>query len=274
MKQAISMILVVLMLLTFIGCVDRSSDNGTSTTPATTTITAPTTANSTTANTTKSTTIPTTQTTTAPTVFVHPGPMKTDDDLEYTPEDIPEVYWAVLNNQEAIYFPEGCTSHSRPCYAWLDDYKFAYDFIELAACDWAEYFVMDMDGDGSKELLIQASDTLLLREKDGIVYGYSFIFRQMMDVYEDGTFRYYYGGNGIETGITKISFKEDNNYKMIYLCEYRKYSNNGEADYFRIDGIDVTEEEYLDYERKHTSERVVWKKLGRYPIRKAMIPGG
>jgi len=233
----------------------------------------------TTAPTTQNTTVPTTVPTTAPTtrpVYKHPNDSATSDsDILYQPEDIPKEYWAVLNNQQPIYFPEGCTDGCcNPCYAWLDDYRFAYDFIELAACDFAEYFLMDMDSDGSEELLIRASDTLLLREKDGIVYGYSFIFRQMMEVYTDGTFSYNYGGNGIETGIKRISFKEDGNYEITYLCECWIYSPDGEEDYFRINGIDVTEDEYLEYEETLTFEKVAWKKLGRYPIREATIPGG
>lgn len=236
----------------------------------------------TTAPTTQNTTIPTTVPTTAPTtqsIYKHSHYFPaSDNDTLYQPLDIPWEYWAVLNNQQPIYFPEGCDTWgggcSGPCYAWLDDQCFPYDHNELAAYDWVDYSVIDMDGDGREELLINGSDTFVLREKDGIVYGYSFIFRQMFEVYTNGTFSFYYGGNGIETGIKKISFKEDGNYQITYLCECWIHSPEGEEDFFRINGTDVTEEEYLEYEKMLSSEKVAWKKLGRYPIREATIPGG
>ena len=247
----------------------------TSTMPTTAPTTVPTTQN-TTAPTTAPTTVPTTQS-----IYTHPHFFPaSDSDTLYQPEDIPQEYWAVLNNQQPIYFPDGCDTWggcgNPPCYAWLDDQCFPYDGLELAACDWVKYSVIDMDGDGSEELLIRGSDTFLLREKDGIVYGYSFIFRNMDKVYTDGSYSAYYGGGGVSFWRLKLNFDETGKYNEICIFnDYHNYLGDEIVDcHYYVDGIEVSEQEYLAYEDTFTSETVVWKDFDRYPIREATIPGG
>lgn len=271
MKKTISLILLVLVVLACVGCSD-AEEHTVITTPK------PTIAPSTN-GTTAPTTSPTKPTTKAPTIHEHPEPGKNEDDLEYTPEDIPEVYWAVLNDREAIYFPNGCTDCTYgPCYAWLDDYTFPYLHNAIATSDYVEYAVIDMDGDGNTEVLIRDNDTLLLREKDGIVYGYTFGFRGMDYVYTDGTFTWN-DSAGRNYGVSKLKFNEDNTYQWISLCEVNGADDNGE-DYDEpkhfVEGQEVTLDEYKEYGQTLCRTKVEFKRLTRYPVqvKEEPYPGG
>ena len=255
MKKIISLLLMMLVLV-FAGC-SNIDDNTVITTPK------PTIASSTT-GTTVPNTVPTKPTTNAPTIHDHPEPGKNEDDLEYTPSDIPEVYWAVLNNREAIYFPDGCTDCTYgPCYAWLDDFKFPYLHNAIATSEYVEYAVIDMDGDGNMEVLIRDNDTLLLREKDGIVYGYTFGFRGMDRVFSDGTFTWN-ASAGAYQGTSKLEFTDSHEINEVGLCEeYLVFTENAE---FTVEGNKVTEEEYKSYCETLSHTEVTWKRIIRYPL--------
>lgn len=258
MKKTISLILLVLVVLACVGCSD-AEEHTVITTPK------PTIAPSTNA-TTAPTTSPTKPTTKAPTIHEHPEPGKNEDDLEYTPEDIPEVYWAVLNNREAIYFPEGCTDCTYgPCYAWLDDYVFLTGHQEIATADYVGYTVIDMDGDGNEELVLQHGDLLVLHEKDGRVYGYQFGFRQM-ELRSDGT-HIWSRSAGFEQGVSRIRFLEDHTCQIIDICWVVYDSKDPDTVEYYIGSNQVTQQEYEDCFSKLSQTMPESGKLGRYPIR-------
>lgn len=273
MKKNICILFVTIMLL-LAGCGQQSEGTilTTTTKPITTT---------TNTTTTIPTTIPTTQPTTKPTIYYHNGPGKDESELTFTPSDVPEFYWDALNNRQPIYFLNGCYGeecHSGPCFAWLDDHRFPYLYNEIATSDYVGYAVVDMDGDGNQEVLIRDGDTLLLREKDGIVYAYSFVFRSMDYVYIDGTFTW--GGSaGRNYGVRKLKFNDDNTYQWISLKEVNGADENGE-DYdepkYFVAGQEVTYDEFLEYGQTLCHTKVEFKKLTRYPVREKeeLYPGG
>ena len=256
MKKTISLILLVMVVLACVGCTD-AAEHTVITTPKPTIVPS-------TNGTTAPTTTPTKPTTKAPTIHEHPEPGKNEDDLEYTPEDIPEVYWAVLNDREAIYFPNGCTDCTYgPCYAWLDDYVFPYLHNAIATAEYVEYAVIDMDGDGNTEVLIRDNDTLLLREKDGVVYGYTFGFRGMDRVFSDATYTWN-ASAGAYHGRSKLEFSDNHEINEVCLCEeYLVFTENAE---FTVEGNKVTEEEYKAYCETLSQTEVTWNRLIRYPL--------
>ena len=139
MKKIYAILLTALLLVALVGCTYPINSNTSITTLKPTVTPSPT-------GTTVPTTIPTKPSATVPTVHEHPEPGKNEDDLTFTPEDVPTVYWNALNNRQTIYFPYGCNgkeTHSGPCYAWLDDHRFPYLFNEIATSDNVWYSVVD-----------------------------------------------------------------------------------------------------------------------------------
>ena len=77
-----------------------------------------------------------------------------------------------------------------------------------------QFAYLDLDGDLINEVVLwikvnQTSDygVLVLRYYNGNVHGYTFTYRQMFDLKEDGTFSY--SGGGDYGGIAKLKFDGD-----------------------------------------------------------------
>lgn len=242
MKKAISMILVALMFLTFAGCGDKTIGDEISTTQATTT---------------RTTTIyPTTTPTT-------PG-----DDTLYQPEDIPQEYWAVLNNQQEIYFND-YPMRVQEGYdiSWKD--VTYLDVIMLGSTELAastsRYCVLDMDSDGESELLILDGQVLVLSEKDGVVYGWDGL--GPVDVYTDGT--YSWGKQaGYNYGRSRMVYVGLGNWTSAEVWRVDRYMLDEPKYYITQEW--VTKETYDDfmdrYKEAYNPEYVEWKELSRYPL--------
>lgn len=256
MNRIIAVVLAVLLLIALAGCVDQANNN-----TSITTLVPPT--NHSTNNPTPN---PTTHSTSEP-VYKHPT-LSTSPDYPtgYTPADIPRVYWNAINNKQPIYFPEGCPDCivNQPCENTIDFYKFPYEYNAIATSNTVKYAVVDMDGDGMEELLIKDNDTLLLRQKDGIIYGYSFIFRHMDHVYTDGNFSWN-GSAGLEYGRSKIIFNENNTYRENEL--YKINVIDAETYKISINGNEATQEQLEQINAFVSQTEVEWKRLERFPIR-------
>lgn len=91
----------------------------------------------------------------------------------------------------------------------------------------SNYAFADLDADGSPELLLGivfndelAYGTLVLHCGD-VVTGYEFTYRQLMDVKQDGTFRY--SGGAADNGIARLEFTQDGwEYRIIGSMESRE----------------------------------------------------
>ena len=256
MKKIISLLLMMLVLV-FAGC-SNIDDNTVITTPK------PTIASSTT-GTTVPTTVPTKPTTKAPTIHDHPEPGKNEDDLEYTPSDIPQEYWAVLNNQQEIYFDypitvqEGYDISSKKT-AYLDVIQLRGDVDELAASK-CSYSVMDMDGDGNSELLILNHSVLILSHKDGIVYGWNGL--GAVDIYKDGT--YSWGKQaGANYGRSRIVYVGFGIWTSVEMWRVDRYLLD-EPEYYLGNQL-VTKETFDRYQDANNTDDIEWKALSRYPL--------
>jgi hypothetical protein len=115
------------------------------------------------------------------------------------------------------------------------------------------FCVVDMDGDGINEVLLESSmsNRLLFHYEDGIVYEYSFCFRGMKRIKTDASFEG--SGSAGYIVIGRISFHKDRCH-YTEICLY-----DGESNRFRIYGKDVTEEEVREYlKRRDNKEEVEW----------------
>lgn len=147
-----------------------------------------------------------------------------------------KMYEAVLENEIKIY--EIDTQE----YNYLADCRTPYESILLRDCGNLRYAHTDIDGDSTEELVIDCGDTLILRYYEGIVYLYSFTFRQLSHLYIDGSYSWNHTGENFEYGGSRIYFEGTE----LKTNELYRIVNDGEpnAEYY-IEDKQVTREEFL-----------------------------
>ena len=147
-----------------------------------------------------------------------------------------QMYEAVLENKIKIY------KIDTQEYNYLADCRTPYEGILLRDCENLRYAYTDIDGDLTKELVIDCGDTLILRYYEGVVYLYSFTFRQLSRFYIDGSYYWKYTGQNFECGWRQIYFEG----AEIKTKELYRIVNEGEpnAEYY-IEDKQVTREEFL-----------------------------
>ena len=115
----------------------------------------------------------------------------------------------------------------------------------------SNYAFADLDADGTSELLLGivfndefAYGTLVLHTSD-VVTGYEFTYRQLMDVKQDGTFRY--SGGAADNGIARLEFTQDGwEYRILGSME-----SSGEAISYYWDGRQVDQDTYNSHLDTH-----------------------
>ena len=147
-----------------------------------------------------------------------------------------KMYEAVLENEIKVY--EIDTQE----YNYLADCRTPYESILLRDCGNLRYAYTDIDGDSTEELVIDCGDTLILRYYEGIVYLYSFTFRQLSHLYIDGSYSWNHTGENFEYGGSRIYFEGTE----LKTNELYRIVNDGEpnAEYY-MEGKQVTKEELL-----------------------------
>ena len=147
-----------------------------------------------------------------------------------------EIYETVLVNETKVYETDIQEDN------YLRDCKTPYNRIPLADCEQLKYAYTDMDNDGINELVIDCGDTLILRYYEGIVYLYSFTFRQLSHLYIDGSYSWNHTGENFEYGVSRIYFEGTE----LKTNELYRIVNDGEpnAEYY-MEGKQVTKKELL-----------------------------
>jgi len=147
-----------------------------------------------------------------------------------------KMYEAVLENEIKVY--EIDTQE----YNYLADCRTPYESILLRDCGNLRYAHTDIDGDSTEELVIDCGDTLILRYYEGIVYLYSFTFRQLSHLYIDGSYSWNHTGENFEYGGSRIYFEGTE----LKTNELYRIVNDGEpnAEYY-MGGKQVTKKELL-----------------------------
>lgn len=165
-----------------------------------------------------------------------------NDEVEYPLEEIDALsiredmlaYWMVLNNKKPfISTNEGGQRFYLNEYCWyLDSVEPEYH----TNC----FMIVDMDGDGLEEVVLECSPgaSQVLHYEEGEVYSYQFGIRGMKKIRNNGI---YEGSNGAAstsyhrlTALNKGEYTEETIVVM-------------DSDYYEIEGIEVTYEEFFDY---------------------------
>lgn len=128
-----------------------------------------------------------------------------------------------------------------------------------------QYTLVDMTGDGKKELVMCMDDigscVLVVYEENGTYSVSEHSIRQMQTVYEDGMYR---GSGGAGTwSYHRISCEEGNlaNQTIAVHDSYTEYSDNGESEVVfegHVNGQPVTREEFLEWEAENAMNEVNW----------------
>jgi len=178
--------------------------------------------------------------------------------LEITPvgfdlSDIPDALCDVVTNKRTFFI----YSDNREFY--LKDFGYP---DEIAYSSFLNYCVMDMDGDGKSELLIDGMNGILLLHDNGTsVRGY---IMGIHNVYASGAYSWSELTSTGKTGIERIvSFTEDG-YKTEELCRTEQ-DENGNVKYF-IGEHEVGADEHFAFVESHSSYNADWRELDYYPI--------
>ncbi len=113
-----------------------------------------------------------------------------------------------------------------------------------------EFAVIDLDGDGVREVVVHTADAgndltgyLVLRQKDGQIYGYPHDWRTFWNLKTDGSFDYSLE-NGSEEGTARLYFSDSG--QPYFGCTLLAMGPGGGADFdtFLVNGDNTTGEEY------------------------------
>ena len=178
---------------------------------------------------------------------------KENADFEFIPLelDYKKVFEKILNYEMKI--------NSEDKYLW--EFLQYFGSSSMGDPNMIEICYLDMDGDGTVELLLKSNsnDYLLLRYQSGSVYLYDLPYKSIDHVYEDGSYGWhsptYLEDNSVCYGVSRVYFNEnERNFKAIYAI----YDGDNES-YFKINGklSSKSELDALIESRKNIKE-VTW----------------
>ena len=159
----------------------------------------------------------------------------------------------------------------------LKDCRFSTDGIKLGECEILYKAVLDMDGDGTNEFIIQSQekDHIVLYCRDGRVYSYCFDSKSLYNLNTNGSF-YWIDSNDLTNctrGYSQIVLDGSSlGIKEIYRIKQTSPYDYGDGDHtYYVDGKELTRDAFLEYYdancRRQT--RAVFSPLDRsceYPI--------
>ena len=135
----------------------------------------------------------------------------------------------------------------------LKDCQFPSDGLRLDDCDILYKAILDMDGDGINEYVIQSEtkEHIVLHYYDGKVYSYCFTGMSFFNLMNDGFFYWVdsYDVNNCTRGCNRITFDGAScGVKEIYrIKQTRPYDyGDGHHEYY-VDGKQITREEFQSY---------------------------
>lgn len=117
---------------------------------------------------------------------------------------------------------------------------------------------VDMDGDGNKEVILQSNfeTQLVLHSEQNKVYLWAFLFREMKNIKEDGTFES--SDNAAVTNVWKLKFVNGECYCQ-EMCIDDELEKGKEI--YRINAKTSTRRKVKEYLEKHNQkENVQWVK--------------
>ena len=135
---------------------------------------------------------------------------QTEESVSVPPTEPPvtsrEEAYALL--EEALQGRRPVTEANTNRYQYLMDCRAPYSGTLLMDLKVFQYAYIELDGYPIAVLILEDGDTLLLRCYYGGVILYSFTFRNMTDLRQDGTFSWYHNGaEGLEYGGSRLGFE-------------------------------------------------------------------
>ena len=157
-----------------------------------------------------------------------------------------QMYEAAINDEISV-FDENLGEIK------LKDRRFPSDNIRLGECEILSKAILDMDGDGVNEYVIQseANDSIVLRYYDGKVYSYCFDKMNFFNLNTDGSFYWIdsYDLSNCTRGHSQIVLDGSSfHIKEIYRIKQTSPYDYGDGDHeYYVDGKQITREEFRDY---------------------------
>ena len=174
-----------------------------------------------------------------------------------------EMYEAVIKGETCV-FDEQLGEIS------LSDCRFLTNNVTVGECEFINKAILDMDGDGINEYVIQSPqrDHIILRYYDGNIYSYSFDSKSLYRLNTDGTF-YWYSTDSDSTndaktiGLNRITFDSSfavikEIYRLKDVFKYAEYASE-----YYLEDRQVTREEYLGY---YTNNRKTWAQFTPFDV--------
>jgi hypothetical protein len=157
----------------------------------------------------------------------------------------------------------------------LKECRFPTDNTTLGECEILYKAILDLDGDGINEYVIQseAKDHIVLRYYDGLVYSYCFGSMDLYNLNTDGSFYWIdsYELRNCTRGYNQIAFDGSSlSIKEIYKIKQTRAEDYGDGTHeYYVGGKQITREEFLDDYAHKSKDLVIFSPLDiscEYPI--------
>ena len=174
-----------------------------------------------------------------------------------TDENILKENDIAMQMYEAAIGDEICVIDERLGETKLKDCHFPSDNLRLGECEILNKAILDIDGDGINEYVIQSEtkDHIVLRYYNGKVYSYCFDRSNFYNLSTNGSFYWSdsYESENWAHGLNRITFNESSlSIKEIYRIKHIRPVDFYEDLEFYVDGRQITRGEFLDYHKSGT----------------------
>lgn len=169
-----------------------------------------------------------------------------------TPTQISDAERAIQMYEAAIK-GEICVFDERSGEIKLEDCRFPSNNLRLGECEILSKAILDMDGDGINEYVIQSPDKdhIVLRYYNGKVYSYCFDSKNFFNLNTNGSFYWIdsYETDNCTRGFNQITFDESSfRIKEVYRITQTSPYDYGDNDHeYYVDGKQITREEFRAY---------------------------
>ena len=149
----------------------------------------------------------------------------------------------------------------------LKDCRFLTNNVTVGECEILNNAILDMDGDGINEYVIQSGDEadhIVLRYYEGKIYSYSFGITEFRHLNTNGTYFWSFGENNMVCGLNRLVF----NGSSISIEKMYEVNIDYDNTYY-IEGKQVTYEEFrdqYDYYKYYSADCILRKSFSPLEI--------
>ena len=149
----------------------------------------------------------------------------------------------------------------------LNDCRFLTNNVTVGECEILNSAILDMDGDGINEYVIQSGDEadhIVLRYYEGKIYSYSFGITEFRHLNTNGTYFWSFRENNWVCGLNRLVF----NGSLISIEKMYEVNLDYDNTYY-IEGKQVTYEEFrdqYDYYKYYSADPIVRKSFSPLEI--------